>query len=377
MATNQIRGPVKVAPATSAQRFQPFLSPATAPDREETRGILAALLRMPLFYKLIIANGAIVFVAVVVCASLTASAVRSDPNASALAVILPVVVVAFLSGTATNAILVHLALTPLRKLSAAAERITAGGDDARAEESAFDDAAARQMVRTFNQMLDTVGAYRRRLREIAIRAIDAGEAERLRISSELHDGIAQSLAAILIHLRIARTAASPETQASLAEASEQLSSAIGGLRTLAQGLRPPALDMIGLSAAIMAHMRNVSETTGLHIDARVEGVDGALAAEAELALYRLIQEALLNVVRHAHTSQARVSVIRERSAVVAIVSDAGVGFDVNGASADGALGLFGMYERASYVGGSVAVMSTEGSGTTVRIEMPFKEAHVV
>ncbi len=339
-------------------------------------GVVGSLLRMSLFLKLIIANGVIVLLAVLVCASLVVAAVKADPNANMWQVILPVVIVAFLIGTAANAGLVHLALTPLRKLAVAAERVSAGEEAARAEESAFADLAARRTVSTFNRMLDNVTEYRRRLREIAIRAIDAGEAERRRISSELHDGIAQSLASVLIQLRIAR-ASIPEEQPALTTAAEQLATTIGELRAIAHALRPPALDMIGLSAAILSHTRDVAETTGLRIDVNVDGIDGVLTNEAELALYRLMQEAVLNVVRHAETDHARITVTRDAGAVVAIVSDDGVGFDVNRALAIGSLGLFGMYERASYVGGRVTVTSRAEAGTSVRIEMPSMETQNV
>ena len=113
------------------------------------------------------------------------------------------------------------------------------------------------------------------------------------------------------------------------------------------------------------------------LDVRVEGVDGVLSSEAELALYRLIQEALSNVVRHSHAEHAHVTVTRDRNSVSAVVADSGTGFDVNGAFSAGALGLFGMHERAAYAGGRVNVISSEGAGTTVRIEMPFKETHHV
>ncbi len=333
----------------------------------------SALLRMPLYYKLTIANGAIALLAIFVCAMLVATAARSDPAAGPARVIWPIALVAFALGVVVNALVVHVALKPLRNLAEAAARVRDGAIGARAEETSIADTQTRHLIGTFNGMLDHVDEYRTRLREIAIRAIDAGEAERLRISRELHDGIAQSLAAVLIQQQIARSAGPDDAAALLAEASGQLTSTINELRLMAQELRPPALDMIGLSAAILAHARNVSETTGIRLDARVEGVDGVLAPEAELAMYRLVQEAVLNVVRHSKSSEARVTVTRREGVVTAEVVDAGSGFDVDGALAAGGLGLFGMHERASYVGGRVVITSAAGTGTTVCIEIPFKE----
>jgi two-component system sensor histidine kinase UhpB len=176
-----------------------------------------------------------------------------------------------------------------------------------------------------------------------------------------------------VQLRVARKTADPATAASLETIADQLAGSINELRMLAQGLRPPALDMIGLSAAIQAHARNVTETGAVRVDTRIEGVDGALQPESELALYRLIQEALLNVVRHSRSDQARVEVERNSGHVVATVADEGRGFDVDDALVSGALGLFGMHERASYVGGRVTVRSAPGQGTRVRIEIPLRE----
>ena len=336
-------------------------------------GIGVRLLRLPLYFKLIIANSAITLLAVVACASVAVTAARANPGANPLSSVWPVIVAAVLVGIVVNAAVVHVALTPLRNLVDAAEKVRGGSETARAIESAVSDREMQRATGTFNSMLDSVGEYRRRLREIAIRAIDAGEAERKRLSRDLHDGTAQALAAVLVQLRVVRKTADPATAASLEGIADQLAGSINELRMLAQGLRPPALDMIGLSAAIQAHARNVTETGAVRVDTRIEGVDGALQPESELALYRLIQEALLNVVRHSRSDQARVEVERNSGHVVATVADEGRGFDVDDALVSGALGLFGMHERASYVGGRVTVRSAPGQGTRVRIEIPLRE----
>src|SRR5688500_1695920 len=141
-----------------------------------------AWLRLPLFYKLVIANGAIALVAVLACATFVASAVRADPGAETATIILPVVVAAIALGIVINAAVVGVALTPLRNLEKAAEEVRAGSETARALESAVSDAGIERVVQTFNAMLDSVAVYRKRLREIAVRALDAGESERKRIS---------------------------------------------------------------------------------------------------------------------------------------------------------------------------------------------------
>jgi signal transduction histidine kinase len=137
--------------------------------------------------------------------------------------------------------------------------------------------------------------------------------------------------------------------------------------------------MLGLRAALTSHARTVSETTGVTVTPEVEAIDGILPRESELVLYRLVQEALHNVVRHGDTgdtTQAALQVLRRNGSVEATISDRGRGFAVAQTLAGGALGLHGMFERAAYVGGKVEVDSTPGQGTTVRIQIPVKENNV-
>ena len=350
--------------------------PATAETRAGSTW-LSSVLRVPLFYKLVIANGAIALLAVLVCATLVANAIRANPQAGMAGVIWPIALSAVGVGVLVNALVVRLALTPLRNLVATAEQVRNGSDTARAAASPVSDAAIERVVRTFNDMLDSVSAYRRRLREIAIRAVDAGEMERKRVSKELHDGIAQSLAATLVQIRLIRASADPHCSDNLQVVSDQLAAVIDELRVLAQDLRPPALDMIGLTAAILAHARNVSDVAGVKVDVAAVAVDGVLSKESELTLYRLVQEALLNVVRHSGSGEARIELTRTSSHVTATVIDRGRGFDVSSAMAAGALGLFGMQERAHYVRGTVTIESSMETGTTVRITIPVEDAQHV
>ncbi|MEO5511724.1 MAG: sensor histidine kinase [Longimicrobiales bacterium] len=337
-----------------------------------TQQLTESVRRIPLFYRLIIANGAVAVLAILGSAALVANSVRANPHADAARVVWPLILAAIAAAGVVNAFLVALALKPLRNLTTTAEQVRSGVDSARAEPSTFADAEMERVLLTFNAMLDSVSAYRRRLREVAIRAIDAGETERLRVSHELHNGAAQSLAAALVQLKIARASADPVCAANLEEVSGQMSAAIEEIRSLAHELRPPALDMIGLGAAILAHARNVSETTGVRVEAHVGAVDDVLSPEAELALYRLLQEALLNVVKHGDTRRAIIDVRCEAGAVIGVVTDEGRGFDVSAAAAQGAVGLFGMQERAAYVGGRIRVHSGANEGTTVRIEIPAR-----
>jgi two-component system sensor histidine kinase UhpB len=136
-------------------------------------------------------------------------------------------------------------------------------------------------------------------------------------------------------------------------------------------LHSPTLAEVGLGAAVEAYVRALAAHTGLRIDVRASGVAGMLTGDGELAVYRIVQEALSNVVRHAGAGHVRVWLERRAGAVEATVRDDGRGFQVERAEASRACpGFFGMRERALYVGGAVDVDSAPGAGTRVTIRVP-------
>ena len=144
---------------------------------------------------------------------------------------------------------------------------------------------------------------------------------------------------------------------------------------MARGLRPPELEDIGLEAAVLAHVRGLRESAGLEVHAEVDSVNHLLDADAKLALYRVVQEALSNVLRHAGTGKARLQVGASDGAVFAIVEDEGPGFShAEARKAGGGLGLTGMQERAMMIGGRVDIESIPGRGTIVRLAVPAQAA---
>lgn len=347
-----------------------------SPDRAGPPGRLAtAFLRFPLFYKILLANWLIVEVGIVV-GVLASHQTWSDPrSATSVTVWVLVALIGLLVTLLVNALIVRVALSPLHLLERTAARVRQGDLDARVPPSSLADREMERLTETFNAMLDALGGYRQRLRDVAARALNAEEEERKRIARELHDETAQALAALLLRLRLARTAADAETRDRLlTEIRDEIAVAIEGIRRFARGLRPPALDELGLVPALEAHARTLAESAGLDIQIESSLPDGALAPAAELGLYRIVQEALSNVVRHAAAGEARVHLSREHGAIVAVVEDDGAGFPVDevmAADASG-LGLFGMQERAAYLGGTVTIRSHPGRGTQVRAEVPIE-----
>jgi PAS domain S-box-containing protein len=213
---------------------------------------------------------------------------------------------------------------------------------------------------------------RRRLRDFSVSTLRAAEDERLRLAQELHDDTAQQLSAMLLQLKVARTSTERDELAQrLDELREAIQACADGVRRIARGLRPPALQDVGIVAAIQAHVRRLTETLDLDVGIEADRLDGALGADSSLVLYRVVQEALSNVVRHSGARAATVTVRREDSTVVAVVQDDGVGFDPEQANADHGLGLIGINERVSSVGGRVEVESEPGRGTRLTFLIPI------
>lgn len=339
--------------------------------------VVRALLGVPLFFKILVANAVIVVATVSAGTAVATGYMRTTPEHSPWAVVALVALAGLVVSLGVNALILWIALHPLRALERTADRVHDGDLTARASTPPTADRDLSRLIRTFNRMLDQLLVYRQRLRAIAARALDTAEEERKRIARELHDDTAQSLATLLIRLRAARAAPEgEERERILGELRNELAAMAERIRHIAQGLRPPALDMLGPAPALEAHARRVAEATGLQVDVEAEPIGGVLSPTAELALYRIVQEALSNVVRHADAGRAEITIARLPNAVRAVVEDDGRGFSVpavRAAGDDRGLGLFGMEERAAYVGGRLTIDSEPGRGTRVEVEIPADE----
>jgi len=216
----------------------------------------------------------------------------------------------------------------------------------------------------------------RRLRTLGAGVLRATEEERQRIARELHDDTAQSLAAMLLRLQLlARTRDEEARRRILEQMHREVEAMVEGVRRIARGLRPPALEDVGLDAAIRSQFRRCFHDTGIDAELHLESVGHHLTAEGQLVVYRVVQEALSNVVRHAGARRVEVRLELEgegaEAHVVATVRDDGRGFDAEGAFLAGAgLGLVGMEERARIAGGRLALVSAPGEGCEVRLRVP-------
>ncbi len=335
-------------------------------------GVVRRFLRFPLYHKIVVANSLFVGLVAVLAAWLTLRTAEGVDTVLMLGVVGASVLLAVIITATANAVLVRLALSPLAPIEATARSVEQGELDARCALSPLADDNLRRLTTVFNGMLDGLAKGRRRQRELAIMVLEAEERERMWLSRELYDDTAQVLATTLLHLRAAARLPQPAGSRALETVRSEIVVAMEGVRKVARRLRPPELDELGLAAAVSAHARLLSEVSGLPIDCRTEAVNSRLTTDAQLTLYRIVQEALNNAVRHADASHIDVSIRATGDSVVAEISDDGKGFDPTtvSASTGHSFGLVGMRERAGYLGGRVQVRSRPGLGTTLIVQIP-------
>lgn len=216
---------------------------------------------------------------------------------------------------------------------------------------------------------------RKRLRQLGAGTLRAAEEERRRIARELHDDTAQCLAALLVRLRVLRRTGDPDARERLLdEMHDELADAVEGVRRISQGLRPPALEDVGIEAAIRSHVRGHLTRSDLDVDLAMEGVQDLTDEEGQLVIYRVVQEAMTNVVRHADARSARIQIRRDGDDIRVSVRDDGRGFDADGLFLqERGLGLLGMDERARLAGGHLEVRSAPGEGTEVELVVPVRQ----
>jgi signal transduction histidine kinase len=206
-------------------------------------------------------------------------------------------------------------------------------------------------------------------RDAVRRVVEAQELERKRLARELHDETGQALTSILLGLKPLEEATSGSGREAVAALRELVVSTLQDVRRLAVELRPSALDDLGLVPAIDRLAQSFGES-GLRVDVESQIGEGRLPEPVETTLYRIVQEAVTNVVKHAEARHLSITLTRKDGSVVAIIEDDGKGFDPNASESDG-LGLLGMRERLALVGGTLRVEAAAGAGTTIAAEVPL------
>src|SRR6266540_4268341 len=203
------------------------------------------------------------------------------------------------------------------------------------------------------------------------RVVEGQEVERRRLARELHDETGQALTSILLGLRAAEDAAGPdEARKAVSDLRELVVGTLQDVRRLAVQLRPKALDDFGLAAALERLAQTFAETSGVRVDLEARLGDERLPAEVETTLYRIVQEALTNIVKHAGASTVSILLGRRDGSATLVIEDDGQGFVLDQARPDG-LGLIGMQERVALHAGRLTIESTPGTGTTLAVEVPL------
>jgi signal transduction histidine kinase len=203
------------------------------------------------------------------------------------------------------------------------------------------------------------------------RVVEAQELERRRLARELHDETGQALTSILLGLMAHEESFDdPESRAATAELRELVVSTLQDVRRLAVELRPSALDDFGLVAALERLATSFAEQSGIAVDFQTSLGGERLSGEVETALYRIVQESLTNVVKHARARRVSILLTRKSGAIKAVIEDDGQGFDPAEGTLDG-FGLIGMRERLALLGGRLQVESASEAGTTIAAEVPI------
>jgi signal transduction histidine kinase len=264
---------------------------------------------------------------------------------------------------------------PVSELAARARRVASGDYSVQVTPSLIRE--LRDLGGDFNRMVEQIARYQAGLRQYVAAITSTQEEERKRIARDLHDDTVQSLIAIGQRVELARETVSEdpeEAREQLRELRKMVTHTIENVRQFSRDLRPTVLEDLGMVAALQYLVSELARQDTVEITLNVEGSAESLPSDMEVAIYRIVQEALTNIRKHARASQAHVDARFLPERIIITVQDNGVGFEVPQETADlvnvGSLGLMGLKERAQLFGGQMNVISITGQGTTVRVELP-------
>jgi two-component system, NarL family, sensor histidine kinase UhpB len=317
----------------------------------------ARLLSLPLFWRVFGTNAAVLGLAFL--GLVVAPVTVSVPVAAGE---LAILVAALLVLLAVNLFLLRPAFGPLEELGETMRRHDPLSPGVRARVVGGPDVAA--IARAFNEMLDRLESERR---ESARHALMAQEAERRRIARELHDEVGQTLTGMMLQVEGLAPAIPDELREQLEELRETARHGTEEVRRIVRQLRPEALEELGLHSAMAALATAFAQQTHVAIDRRLEpGLP--LSEEQELVVYRVAQEALTNVARHAEATRVELQLESRSGQTLLTVRDDGRGLAPGSLSSSN--GIRGMRERALLIGANLTIDSPEGGGTEVRLSIP-------
>jgi two-component system sensor histidine kinase UhpB len=315
--------------------------------------------RLPFFWRIFAASALVLVVATIL---LIVTPIAISANIALVEAV--ILLVGLCAALLVEFVLLRRAFAPLERLAKTMETVDLLRPGQRVPAPSDDEIG--RVVQSFNDMLGRLEAERR---ESGSRALAAQEAERSRIARGLHDEVGQVLTAVLLELDVLAPSLAENRQHELVETKTTVRRALEEVRRIARELRPEMLEELGLISALTELSSAFSRRTGLRVEREFDQRLPPLSEEAELALYRVAQESLTNVARHADAKAASVMLERGPDSVVLTVRDDGRGFS-NGAPPERQGGIRGMRERALLVGGTLAVRQSPAGGVEVRFEVP-------
>lgn len=317
---------------------------------------------MSIVWRVVVVNVAVLAFAALL---LIATPIRITPRIAAAEA--AIVIAGFLAMAALSVVLLRGVLSPLRRLATVMSEIDPLRPGRRLEEREARYSEIIAVTRAFNAMLDRLEDERR---SSSSRVLEAQEAERLRIARELHDDIGQTLTATAIEAERAASGPDEAKDVALRRAASTVRTSLEDVRRIARELRPEALDDLGLVNALLSLCRRVDTQSGVEVRPRIADDLPPLTPEVELVVYRVAQESLTNVIRHADARHSEVALQTDGPAIVLTVSDDGVGLPPPN-DLDGGTGVTGMRERALLVGGLLTLHSHTAGGTQVELRVPI------
>ncbi len=336
------------------------------------------ILRLPLFYKILIANSAIVTLGAVVGTIITVWHVQTFPEDIHYELIAFFALSGLLISFFVNKWILERALEPLGRIQEAVDQVRQGDHQVQVRLGNISDEQFDRLADTFNRMLREHETYNEQMQQLPRQILRAQEEERQRLARELHDEAAQALTSLLVHLRLLERAYEPQkAQAQVQALRELTAQALEEVRRVALDLRPTILDDLGLGPALEWRVDEFTAASGIEATIQVDGLGQRLPRDIELAFYRIGQESLSNIARHAQAQHVAVSLRRINGHLSLEVVDDGVGFDPAGVKpthTPRGLGLLGMRERMAMVNGHLMIESQPGQGTRIVAEAPLKES---
>lgn len=265
-------------------------------------------------------------------------------------------------------------VAPLQSLVAQAEEVAAGRFESRVSVDSGP-TEVRELEEAFNTMVAQLLKYRNDIQNYVVSILNTQEQERKRVARELHDDTAQALVVLGRRIELATDLTSrQELVRELDELRDMVDDTVRSVRSFTRDLRPPLLEELGLPRSLQILGDRVSRDESLEVTVRIEGQPRQLLPEVELGLYRLAQESLSNVRRHAQATRATVELVYDAATLVLRITDNGIGFeapeDPSELVSSGRLGLVGIFERARLFGGKAEIESAPGRGTVITIGIP-------